>query len=159
MNDLLEKLNIPIELQHHKEVFTIDDLLNLETRLIGLGTKNLFVKDRFNNYYMIVLIENKKVDLKKLKENLVINKLSFCTPEELKEILDLKPGAVTPLGVINDKNNQVEIILDEDIINEDLLIPYLTNTETIKISYQNLIRIFEYKKTNYLITTIPIKDN
>lgn len=153
----LEELNIKIEKQEHEAVHTIEEILKLDVRLDGMGLKNLFVKDKFDNRYMIVVEENKRVDLKKIKENLDLNKLSFCKEDELKNILKIEPGSVTPLAAINDDENEVTIILDEDMVDKNILVHPLVNTATIKINYNDMIKLFNNLKTNYIVTNIPEK--
>ena len=153
----LEELNIKIEKQEHEAVHTIEEILKLDVRLDGMGLKNLFVKDKFDNRYMIVVEENKRVDLKKIKENLDLNKLSFCKEDELRNILKIEPGSVTPLAAINDDENEVTIILDEDMIDKNILVHPLVNTATIKINYNDMIKLFNNLKTNYIVTNIPEK--
>lgn len=153
----LEELNIEIEKQEHEAVHTIEEILKLDVRLDGMGLKNLFVKDKFDNRYMIVVEENKRVDLKKIKENLDLNKLSFCKEDELRNILKIEPGSVTPLAAINDDENEVTIILDEDMVDKNILVHPLVNTATIKINYNDMIKLFNNLKTNYIVTNIPEK--
>ncbi|MBQ2408002.1 MAG: prolyl-tRNA synthetase associated domain-containing protein [Bacilli bacterium] len=153
----LEELNIKIEKQEHEAVHTIEEILKLDVRLDGMGLKNLFVKDKFDNRYMIVVEENKRVDLKKIKENLDLNKLSFCKEDELRNILKIEPGSVTPLAAINDDENEVTIILDEDMVDKNILVHPLVNTATIKINYNDMIKLFNNLKTNYIVTNIPEK--
>lgn len=154
---ILDELQIKYKEIEHPPVYTVEDINNLNIQIDGLGLKNLFVKDKFNNRYLIAVKDDKKVDLKKLKENLEINKLSFCKEDELKEILNLTPGSVTPLGIINDKNKEVTVILDEDMINQDILIHPLVNTKTMKINYNDLLKIFDNRNTNYIVCEIPQK--
>lgn len=153
----LEELNIKIEKQEHEAVHTIEEILKLDVRLDGMGLKNLFVKDKFDNRYMIVVEENKRVDLKKIKENLDLNKLSFCKEDELRNILKIEPGSVTPLAAINDDENEITIILDEDMVDKNILVHPLVNTATIKINYNDMIKLFNNLKTNYIVTNIPEK--
>jgi Ala-tRNA(Pro) deacylase len=153
----LNELNIEIEKQEHEAVHTIEEILKLDVRLDGMGLKNLFVKDKFDNRYMIVVEENKRVDLKKIKENLDLNKLSFCKEDELRNILKIEPGSVTPLAAINDEENEVTIILDEDMVDKNILVHPLVNTATIKINYNDMIKLFNNLKTNYIVTNIPEK--
>lgn len=153
----LKQLEIQIEKQTHDAVYTIEEILKLDVRLDGMGLKNLFVKDRFDNRYMIVVEENKRVDLKQLKENLDLNKLSFCKEDELMNILKIEPGSVTPLAAINDEKNEVTIILDEDMVDKNILVHPLVNTATVKINYNDMIKLFKDLNTNYIVTTIPEK--
>ena len=96
--------------------------------------------------------------MKALKENLGLNKLSFCKEDELMNILKITSGAVTPLAVVNDKENEVIVILDEDMIDKDILVHPLVNTKTMKLNYKDLIKLFNNQKTKYIISNIPIKE-
>lgn len=71
--------------------------------------------------------------------------------EELNEILKLTKGSVTPLGIINDKDNLVTILLDKDIIDKRILALPFVNTKTISLEYKDLIKIIEYTNHNYII--------
>lgn len=76
--EILKELEISYEEVEHEAVFTMEDIKKLDEHLEGMQLKNLFVKDRFESRYLIVVDEDKRVDLKALKENLGLNKLSFC---------------------------------------------------------------------------------
>lgn len=156
--EILKKLEISYEEVEHEAVFTMEDIKKLDEHLEGMQLKNLFVKDRFDNRYLIVVDEDKRVDLKALKENLNLNKLSFCKEDELINILKITSGAVTPLAVVNDKEKEVIVILDEDMIDKDILVHPLVNTKTMKLNYKDLIKLFNNQKTNYIISNIPIKE-
>lgn len=71
--------------------------------------------------------------------------------EELNEILKLTKGSVTPLGIINDKDNLVTILLDKDLIDKRILVHPNVNTKTISLEYKDLIKIIEYANHNYII--------
>ena len=77
--------------------------------------------------------------------------MSFGKEEELNEILKLTKGSVTPLGIINDKDNLVTILLDKDIIDKRILALPFVNTKTISLEYKDLIKIIEYANHNYII--------
>lgn len=156
--EILKKLEISYEEVEHEAVFTMEDIKKLDEHLEGMQLKNLFVKDRFDNRYLIVVDEDKRVDLKALKENLDLNKLSFCKEDELMNILKITSGAVTPLAVVNDKENEVIVILDEDMKDKDILVHPLVNTKTMRLNYNDLIKLFKNKKTNYIVANIPIKE-
>jgi Ala-tRNA(Pro) deacylase len=64
---------------------------------------------------------------------------------------------VTPLAAINDEENEVTIILDEDMVDKNILVHPLVNTATIKINYNDMIKLFNNLKTNYIVTNIPEK--
>ena len=69
----------------------------------------------------------------------------------MNEVLRLTKGSVTPLGIINDKDNLVTILLDKDLINKRILALPFANTKTISLEYKDLIKIIEYTNHNYII--------
>ena len=102
------------------------------------------------NYFIFVLEENKRANLKELANYLKVSKLSFATSEELKVILNLEPGSVTPLSIINDKENLVTLILDQELNNKILVHPN-TNTKTVSLLFEDLIKFIEYTNHKYII--------
>lgn len=149
--EVLDKLNIKYKEIEHEPVFTIEQAQFIKENIDGIGCKNLFLTNKKGNYYLIVLNENKKANIKEITKLLNESHLSFASVEELKEILNLKQGSVTPLGIINDKNNVVTIIIDNELSNKVLLVHPNINTKTLSISYDDLIKYIEYENHNYII--------
>lgn len=149
--EILSELSIKYQLLEHKAVYTVEEAKNLENMIEGLGCKNLFLKDKHHNYYLYVLEEDKKANLKELASFLNTQKLTFAASEELKEILNLEPGSVTPLSIINDKDNKCTVILDKNIENKKILLHPNTNTKTISMEYTDLIKVINYTNHKYLI--------
>lgn len=149
--NILNNLNIKYELLSHQAVYTVEEAKQIENMIEGIGCKNLFLKDKHKNYYIFVLEENKRANLKELANYLNISKLSFATAEELKVILNLEPGSVTPLSIINDKENLVTLILDEELNNNKILVHPNTNTKTVSLSFEDLIKFIEYTNHKYII--------
>lgn len=150
IESILENLKIKYEEVEHNPVVSAEDAQYIKTLIKGVGVKNLFLTDK-KNYYLVLLEDNKKADLKKLKEFLHCGHLSFATEEELARIMNLKVGSVTPLGIINDKDNLVSIIIDKNIIDKTILVHPSVNTRTISIKYDDLIKYINYFKHQYLI--------
>ena len=69
----------------------------------------------------------------------------------MNEVLRLTKGSVTPLGIINDKDNLVTILLDKDLINKRIPALPFVNAKTISLEYKDLIKIIEYTNHNYII--------
>ena len=149
--NILNDLNIKYELLSHQAVYTVEEAKQIENMIEGVGCKNLFLKDKHKNYYIFVLEENKRANLKELANYLNISKLSFATAEELKVILNLEPGSVTPLSIINDKENLVTLILDEELNNNKILVHPNTNTKTVSLSFEDLIKFIKYTNHKYII--------
>lgn len=92
-------------------------------------------------HYLVVLKGDKKADLKSIKSQINSTALSFASEERLEKYLGLSKGAVTPLGIINDDEHLVNIVLDEDLKNEEILgVHPNVNTSTVFISYNDLIK-------------------
>ncbi|MBO5121275.1 MAG: prolyl-tRNA synthetase associated domain-containing protein [Bacilli bacterium] len=149
--NILNDLNIKYEILSHQAVYTVEEAKQIENMIEGVGCKNLFLKDKHKNYYIFVLEENKRANLKELANYLKLSKLSFATPEELKVILNLEPGSVTPLSIINDKENLVTLILDQELNNNKILVHPNTNTKTVSLLFEDLIKFIEYTNHKYII--------
>ena len=149
--EILDKLKISYEEISHKEVFTVEEANAIEEQINGVGCKNLFLTNKKGKYYIYVLEDSKQANLKELQIFLNEKRLSFGKEEELNEILKLTKGSVTPLGIINDKDNLVTILLDKDLIDKRILAHPNVNTKTISLEYKDLIKIIEYTNHNYII--------
>ncbi len=142
--EVLDKLNIKYEIQEHKPAYTVDDLKDVFLNMEGIGCKNLFLKDAKKNLFLYTLPEDKRADLKTLPEKINSKRLSFANENDLQTYLGLIPGAVTPLGIINDKEKKVTAVLDKELKNNKVLIHPNRNTATISIKYDDLIKFVKY---------------
>ena len=148
--EILKELNIEYEEVSHEKVMTVEEAMNLENMIDGIGSKNLFLTDK-KNYYLVILEENKRANIKELANILECKKLSFASSERLNEVLDLEEGSVTPFGIINDKDNKVVLVIDKDLIGKKLLFHPNTNTKTMSINYDDLIKFIECEKHKYVL--------
>lgn len=147
--ELLEKLNIKYKKYEHNAIFTVEDAQKLGLMMEGLNLKNLFLKDKkTNHFYLVILEDNKRLDMKDLKTKYNLNKLTFASEEELYNLLHLSKGAVSPFGLIYDKNNQVSVILDKEIIEatDTTLVNFHPNrnTATIGITKKDFLKYLKY---------------
>ena len=147
--EVLKKLNIEFKEIEHEAVFTIEQAQGIKNKIDGLGCKNLFLTDKNGKYILIVLSENKKVNIKQIERIVNTSHLSFAKETELKSILQLEQGSVTPFGILNDNDNKVMIVIDNDLKGKKLLFHPNVNTKTISISYDDLIKFIEFEKHNY----------
>ena len=145
--EVFKKLNIEFKEIEHKAVFTIEQAQGIKNKIDGLGCKNLFLTDKNGKYILIVLSENKKANIKQIEKIVNTSHLSFAKETELKSILQLEQGSVTPYGILND--NKVMIVIDNDLKGKKLLFHPNVNTKTISISYDDLIKFIEFEKHNY----------
>ena len=149
--EILNDLNIKYEEITHKAITTIEEAKLIEHSLLGIGTKTLFLKDKKKNFYLIILEENKRANLKEIELFLQTKNLKFANEDNVKEILEIKPGAITPLAIINDKDIKTKLVIDKDLINNNILVHPDTNTKTMSISYEDLIKLIEYTNHEYII--------
>ena len=148
---ILDELKIKYDILEHQAVYTVEEAKQLEDMIEGLGCKNLFLTDKKGNYFLLVLEENKKANLKELAKLLNVSKLTFASEEALQEILGLEPGSVTPLSIINDKENKVLIIIDNDIVDKKILVHPNTNKKTMSIEFKDIEKLIEYTNHKYIL--------
>ena len=142
---LLDSLNIKITTVEHPPLFTVEDSQLLRGQISGGHTKNLFLKDKKGNFFLVTVSESAKVDLKTLHK--VIggsSRLSFGKPEKLLEYLGVLPGSVTAFSVINDAGNMVKMIIDAPLMeNETINCHPLINTATTNIARDDLLKFLK----------------
>lgn len=136
--DVLEELNIPYTRIEHMPVFTIEEI-NKIGNMPDSVCKNLFVRNqKGDKHYLIILEHSKRADLKKLAEQIGSGKLSFASEKRLEKYLGLKPGAVSPFGLINDSAKEVTVVIDRDLENlGEVSFHPNVNTATLTISYRD----------------------
>ena len=126
--DFVDKQEIWHEVTEHEAAFTMEEALNMEMPYPDREAKNLFVRDdKKQNYYLITVCGPKRVQLKEFKKAQGTRRLSFASAEDLKEMLDVLPGSVSPLGLLNNEECNVKLFLDEE------------NTATIWMKTEDLL--------------------
>jgi len=137
----LAGLGIETETVEHPAVFTVAESSELERRLPGGHTKNLFLKDKKDRLFLVVALGHARIDLKTLHRKLGCERLSFGRPELLMEVLGVPPGSVTPFALVNDVAHRVTVILDADMMRYERLNYHpLANTATTNIARDDLLR-------------------
>ena len=141
----LDELQIKYQLIKHIPIYTIEEANNLDIENKEYIVKNLFLRDdKKRNYYLVVIKSHKKVNLNDLMLKINSRRLSFASSDDLNKYLNLKKGSVTPLGILNDKNKVVTIIIDEDILKDNLIgVHPNDNRATIFIKTKDLIKLIE----------------
>ena len=145
------------EITEHPAVYNMAEVAELTMPYPEADAKNLFVRDdKRRNYYLITVLGHKKVNLKDFKRSYNTRSLTFASPEELMEIMSLIPGAVTPLGVLNDKEHKVKVFLDKDFLNGLQLIGVHPNdnTATVWLKTEDLIEIIRTNGTELELVEI-----
>lgn len=141
----LDELGIAHTTKTHPPVFTVAEAVSLRDEIPGGHTKNLFVKDKKDQFFLLTVEEHAAVDLKTVHTVIgAASKVSFGKPEKLMEYLGVAPGSVTALGAINDTGHNVTFILDADLMKEEIINCHpLTNEATTSVSSADLMRFIE----------------
>ena len=143
--DYLANLGIHVTTINHAPLHTVADSKALRGEIPGGHTKNLFLKDRKDQYFLLTVDEDAIVDLKTI--HLVIGaagKVSFGRSEALMDLLGVVPGAVTVFGAVNDTNGRVSVFLDKGLMESATINGHpLVNDATTSISAADLIKFLK----------------
>lgn len=161
MNEIYDYLlqhEIPYEKFEHAPVHTIEDVDKLPAMEAAI-TKNLFLQDKSKAYLLATVEVHKSVDLKKLAEATGRKKLSFASPEDLKRLLGVEPGAATLLGLIHDTQHAVTVLIDKDLWenNEALQCHPLVSSASLVLPKDALERFFASTGHTAQIVDIPAR--
>ena len=156
---LLTESNLHYQLHEHPPIFNAEDgkqLAEYWMHIKGAHVKNLFVRNQKKTAYWLITINiNKRVDLLALGKMLDAGRLSFANPAELQAMLNVTPGSVTPFAIINDKDNRIQLILDEDLLAEEYInVHPMENTATIHLKLKDL-RSFIEQRHSLIFAAIP----
>jgi Ala-tRNA(Pro) deacylase len=136
----LAGLGIATTTREHPPVFTVEQARALRGEIPGAHCKNLFLKDKDGTLWLIVCLEDRRVDLKALPARIGSGRLSFGRSELLRRILGVDPGAVTPFALINAAPASVNVVLDSEMMRQDLVNYHpLENSATTTIAASDLL--------------------
>lgn len=144
--DYLDNLNIWYEITEHEAAHNMAEISIVTLPYPEAIAKNLFVRDdKKRNYYLISVKGDKIVSLKEFKQKHNTRSLSFASENNLATIMSLAPGAVTPLGILNDVDCKVQLFIDKDFMNDSKLIGVHPNdnTATIWLRTEDLINLIK----------------
>ena len=141
----LNSKNIKYEIINHIPVYNMLDLEKINLPSKEYDAKNLFIRDdKKINYYLITIKGNKKINLKEFRKINNTRPLTFASDIELLNILNLTPGLVSPLGLLNDKEHQVKFYLDKEFALDSYIHVHPNdNTATICLKISDLINIIK----------------
>lgn len=154
---LLSENGVWHEITEHKAVYNMDEVADIDLPYSEAECKNLFVRDKKKReYYLISVKGDKRVNLKKFREKYNTKPLGFASEDDLMNILGLIPGAVTPLGLLNDTDGKVILYLDQDFFKGEHLIGVHPNdnTATVWMKTDDLTDIIRTHGNNVVITDL-----
>jgi len=142
-DDLFEKLGhlgLAFTTHTHPPLRTVAESRRRRGDLPGAHCKNLFLKDKKGDLWLVVTLEDRPIEMKDLRRRIGSNHLSFGKPELLMEVLGVAPGSVTPFALINDRRLRVRVVLDAAMMAmEPLNYHPLTNTMTTAVTAEALL--------------------
>ena len=141
----LDELNIKYELTEHKALFSMDEYDEAGINDNDEICKNLFLRDYKGNRHMLVVLRgSKNADLVLIRGEINSSRLSFASDERMKKHLNVTTGSVSPLGIINDENDAVEVYFDRDLKDAERLGFHPNdNTATVFMSFADINRYIE----------------
>ena len=157
--DLLDKLNISYQRVDHSPLPTIeacrevDALLNIEI------CKNLFLRNaQKTDFYLLLLPGGKKFRTAALSKQIGSARLSFAEPEFMEEFLDITPGSVSVLGLMNDKGRRVRLLIDKDVLTQEFFGCHpCINTSSLKFNTTDLLdKFLPAIQCEYTLVDLPV---
>ncbi len=137
----LDRLGIVHSTVAHAPLFTVEQSQALRGSIPGGHSKNLFLKDKSGQLFLVVLLEDARIDLKWLPKLIGCGRLSFGSADLLRETLGVEPGSVTPFSLLNDADGRVTPVLDEAMMAHAVLNYHpLVNTMTTSIGAADLLK-------------------
>jgi len=144
--DVIESFGMHHETQVHEPLYTVEQAKQVVYDKTGAHTKNLFLRNKKGRMILLVVEQDTMIDLKSLRDKLEITggHLSFASTERLTKFLGVVPGSVSPLALINDHSNSVQVFFEKSIFNEEMI--YLhpcRNTHTTLMRCDDLVTLIE----------------
>lgn len=157
--EFLDQHDIRYQRFDHKAVFTCDEANEVIPDLGGARTKNLFLRNKKGRrHFLLVICEDKAIDLTELSKQLDSSRFSFGSAEQLKEYLGVEPGSVSLLSVLNDPEKKVELIVDADVWAASAVLCHpLVNTATLVLPMDQLRAVMALLDREVNVMAMPLK--
>ena len=145
VKEYLNTLGIQFKIVEHEPAYTTEEADKYIEGHDGVRTKTMFIcNKKKTNYYMIIMDDSKRLDMNKFKEIVSEKQMKMASEESLKEKLGIKPGMVSPFGLLNNDEKDVKIYMDKEIITEEIMTFHPNdNTKTLFITTKDLFKYLE----------------
>lgn len=156
--DLLDSLGIEYFRTDHEHADTMEECNRIDAVLDVVICKNLFLCNRQKtDFYLLMMPGDKPFKTKELSSQINSARLSFASPEAMLEYLDIKPGAVSVMGLMNDKENHVKLLVDEDVLKDEYVGCHpCVNTSSLKLKTEDVFGKY-LRAVNHTATTVVLK--
>lgn len=145
----LDEWGLPYRLHTHVPLRTVEDAKAVEDQFMvpgenALRLKNLYLRDKKKRNYLVTLEQSREVDLKALGVELGAGKFSFGSADRLLQNLGVRPGAVSPLTMINGVGNEVQFYMDAAAQKADVIYMHpLVNDRTVAMARSDVMAFFD----------------
>lgn len=138
--NFLDALGVPFDRIDHDPAMTMEDCAEVDKNLGAMICKNLFLCNRQKTHFYLLLIPGDKHFLtRELSAQLGISRLSFADAEHMQQYLDITPGSVSVMGLLNDRENNVQLVIDRDVVKAEWFACHpCINTSSIRFSVKDL---------------------
>ncbi len=142
--DFLDELGIQYERVDHPKADTMEACREIDEILQATICKNLFLCNRQKTaFYLLMMPGDKSFRTSEVSRAIGSSRLSFGTPEDMGKYLDVTPGSATVLGLMNDKENVVQLVVDADILQGEYLGCHACiNTSSLKLRTKDVFEVF-----------------
>ena len=139
--DLLDELDIEYWRIDHEVAQTMEDCEEVDRILDAVICKNLFLCNRQKTKFYLLMMPGEKVfKTKDLSKQLGVARLSFASPEDMLRLLNITPGSVSVLGLMNDKENEVQLVIDKPVLEDEKFGCHpVINSSTLAIATKDLM--------------------
>ena len=139
--DLLDRLGVAYERVDHEAAMTMEVCQEIDEVLQATICKNLFLCNRQETaFYLLMMPDDKPFRTKDLSAQIGSARLSFAKPEYMEQFLDITPGSVSVMGLMNDKEKRVQLLIDEDVLNSEYVGCHpCINTSSIRLLTKDLV--------------------
>lgn len=140
----------------HTPIFSAEEADQIK-HIPGDHTKNLFLRDKKKNYFLVTVQDHKRVNLRELSKLIGQGHFSFGSSEDLYEKMRVKPGSVTPFGLLHDREKEIQYILDQDILKADFVNFHpLRNDMTVHMAVSDFLEFMKKIHSQPTALHIPV---
>ena len=142
--DFLDSIGIEYERCDHAPALTMEDCEAVDEAMGVRMCKNLFLCNRQKtDFYLLLIPGDKPFKTKQLSSQLGVSRLSFASAEDMERLLDIHPGAVSVMGLMNDKNGEVRLLVDRDLCEKEFFGAHpCVNTSSLKFKSSDIFERF-----------------
>ena len=139
--DLLDSLNVPYQRIDHKAAMTMEACVEIDKALNAVICKNLLLCNRQKTvFYLLMLPGEKHFKTSSFSKTIGSSRLSFADPEYMEEYLDITPGSLSVMGLMNDKDYHVQLLIDEDVLKGEYIgFHPCINTSSLRLKTCDLV--------------------